>query len=150
VINYLLMSELIFKKIFYNTPEYLEALSIRREVFIKEQNVPENIEIDEYECNSHHFLLTKDSVPVACGRMRLKTPYIKFERIAGLKSHRGMGLGRVLMERMQEFARLNYPELTPYMHSQMEAVPFYEKLGWIKQGEIFFEAGIPHLVMTLT
>jgi predicted GNAT family N-acyltransferase len=144
------MNDLIFRKIFYNTPEYLEALTIRKEVFVKEQNVPEEIEIDEFECNSHHFLLTQASVPVACGRMRLKSPYIKFERIAGLKSYRGMGLGRVLMENMQEFARLHYPELTPYMHSQVDAVPFYEKLGWTRQGEIFFEAGIPHQAMTLT
>jgi predicted GNAT family N-acyltransferase len=143
------MSDLNFQKIYYNSPEYQSALFIRREVFIQEQNVPEEIEIDEFECNSHHFLLTKASLPVACGRMRIKATYIKFERIASLKSHRGMGLGKMLMEKMQEFARLNYPELTPYMHSQLDAVPFYEKLGWTKQGEIFFEAGIPHLVMIL-
>lgn len=144
------MNDLIFRKIFFNTPEYLETLSIRKEVFIKEQNVPEEIEIDEFECHSHHFLLTKAAVPVACGRMRLKSSYIKFERIASLKSFRGMGLGKMLMEKMQEFARLNYPELTPYMHSQVDSIAFYEKLGWTKQGEIFFEAGIPHLAMTLT
>lgn len=144
------MTDLIFKKIFFNTPEYEQTLSIRREVFINEQKVPESLEIDEFECNSHHFLLTKDAVPAACGRMRIKNAYIKFERIASLKSFRGLGLGKVLMERMQEFALENYPELTPYMHSQLGAVPFYEKLGWKRDGEIFYEAGIPHLAMKLT
>jgi predicted GNAT family N-acyltransferase len=138
-----------FKKIYFNTPEYSEALAIRREVFITEQKVPENIEIDEFECNSHHFLLTINDEPAACGRMRSKGPFIKFERVATLKKYRGKGIGKKLMEGMQDFAQVNYPELIPFMHSQLEATNFYEKLGWTKAGEVFFEAGIPHLVMKL-
>lgn len=142
------MDQLIFRKVFFNTPEYEQALNIRREVFVKEQKVPESIEVDEYECNSHHFLVTKDSRPVACGRMRIVGQKIKFERIATLKNERGLGLGKFLVSKMAQFAEENYPELLPYMHSQMSAVGFYEKLGWRKDSEVFYEADIPHLAMT--
>ena len=79
--------------------------------------------------------------------MRIKNKFIKFERIATLKDYRCQGLGKVLMQNMLFYAQKNYPTYIPYMHSQMDAVPFYEKLGWKSQGEIFFEANIPHRVM---
>lgn len=86
-------------------------------------------------------------IPAATGRLRVKNKFIKFERIATLNDYRGQGLGKILMEFMLAHAQKNYPTYTPYMHSQMDAVPFYEKLGWKAQGEIFFEANIPHRVM---
>jgi predicted GNAT family N-acyltransferase len=134
-------------KLITSDAEYQEALSIRRKVFIQEQNVPEDIEIDEYEKTSEHFLLVVAGLPAATGRLRIKNKFIKFERIATLKDYRGQGLGKVLMESMLAHAQKNYPTYTPYMHSQMDAVPFYEKLGWKSQGDIFFEANIPHRVM---
>ena len=84
----------------------------------------------------------------ATGRLRVKKPYIKFERIATLSDHRGQGLGKILMQTMQKHAEIKHPTLIPFMHSQLDAVPFYEKLGWRAEGEIFFEADIPHRVMT--
>lgn len=127
--------------------DYAAALRIRREVFILEQKVPETIEIDEFESSSRHFLTVVGSGPVATGRLRVKDSYIKFERIAALQKVRGQGVGRHLMGAMLAFAQENYPQLQPYMHSQLDAVGFYEKLGWKPIGEIFFEAGIPHKKM---
>lgn len=123
-------------------------LNIRRQVFILEQNVPEDLEIDEFEKSAEYFLLLVAGSPAATGRLRVKNNLIKFERIATLKEYRGQGLGKILMEAMLEFAQKKYSHLTPYMHSQLEAVPFYEKLGWRAQGEIFYEAEIAHQVMT--
>lgn len=135
-------------KLITHESDYQDALSIRRQVFINEQNVPEEIEIDEFEKSSDHFLLVVAGKPAATGRLRVKNDLIKFERIATLKDYRGQGLGKKLMEFMLQYAQKNYPTLTPYMHSQMDAVPFYEKLGWTVKGEIFYEASIPHKAMT--
>ncbi len=135
------------KKVTFNSPEYLNAVKIRKDVFVIEQNIPENLEVDEYENSCQHFLTTVNDVPAAAGRLRVKDQYVKFERIACLKSFRGTGVGTNLMQKMLEFALKTYPDLTPYMHSQTIAVAFYEKLGWIPSGEIFYEAGLPHLAM---
>ena len=117
-------------------------------MFILEQRVPEELEIDQFEKLCDYFLTTLDQ-PVATGRLRKKDSFIKFERIATLKSYRGQGVGRALVLFMMQYAQVHYPDLVPYMHSQLEAVPFYQKLGWITQGEIFYEANIPHQAMRL-
>lgn len=131
----------------FNSPEYLSALEIRTKVFVLEQHVPQELEVDQYESSAVHFLTTHNGQSAGAGRLRVKDEYIKFERIACLKEFRGTGVGRNLMEFMLAYAQKHYPNLTPYMHSQVEAVPFYEKLGWNYVGNQFFEAGIPHLAM---
>lgn len=130
--------------------DYFKALRIRQEVFIEEQNVPPEIEIDEYENLCVHFLTEDNSHPLATGRLRVKDKYIKFERIAVVRDSRGKGIGRALMIFMQSFARDHFPDLTPYMHSQSDAIGFYESLGWKKIGDPFFEAGISHHAMELS
>lgn len=126
------------------------CLAIRRAVFIQEQGVPESIEIDEFENVCTHFILMIDGTPAATGRLRPKPPHLKFERIATLPSHRGMGLGRELMLVMQAFAANQYPNLMPMMHAQEDALSFYRKLGWQVQGERFVEADIGHYRMVFT
>jgi predicted GNAT family N-acyltransferase len=130
------------------SPEYQWALDIRKSVFVIEQNVPQELEVDQYETTSEHFLTTLESIPAATGRLRIKDNFIKFERIATLKTYRGKGVGKQLMEVMLNYAKSNYPGLQPYMHSQLDAVGFYEKLGWVSVGEVFYEANIPHRAMT--
>lgn len=134
-------------KFIHTDSDYEDVLAIRREVFIQEQNVPEEIEIDEFEMTSDHFLILVDDEPAGCGRMRLKDHYAKFERIATLKKFRGKGVGKKLMEFMMKHASEKYPNALPYMHSQAEAVSFYQKLGWTSKGDVFYEANIPHQTM---
>lgn len=128
--------------------EYQLALAIRNEVFVIEQHVPADIEVDQYEESSEHFLAILNGEAAGTGRLRVKDNYIKFERIASLKKFRGHGVGRHLMETMLQYAQENHTDLIPYMHSQVEAVSFYEKLGWVTTGEIFYEANIAHRAMT--
>lgn len=131
------------------TPEeYALALGIRKKVFVEEQGVPESLEVDEFEDSAHHFLLTKDAIPAAASRLRIKGDMLKFERIATLKEFRGLGLGRLMMECMESFAAKTYPHLGAIMHAQQDAIGFYTKLGWVPQGDVFFEAGIPHRVLS--
>lgn len=132
----------------FNSPKHAEAVKIRKQAFVIEMNIPEELEVDQYENSCEHFLTTIDGLPAGAGRLRVKDQYIKFERIACLKEFRGTGIGRNLMQKMTEHALSHHPKLIPYMHSQADAVPFYEKLGWSRQGDIFFEANIPHLAMT--
>lgn len=135
------------KFILFNSPEYQDAVKIRKEVFVIEQNIPEELEVDQYEKDCEHFLTIVNGIPAGAGRLRVKDNTIKFERITCLKNYRGTGVGRNLMVKMLEYAQSNYPHLTPYMHSQTVAVPFYEKLGWTVEGNVFYEANLPHIAM---
>ncbi len=133
-----------------STPEELKiAFQIRRQVFVVEQGVAENLELDEYDLEATHFLVHINGKHLATGRMRAKDPFLKFERIATLAEARGRGAGRALMNYMQEFALNNFKKLVPYMHAQNSAIPFYEKLGWLCVGKEFLEADIPHHKMIL-
>ena len=122
-------------------------MEIRKKVFITEQNVPVELEIDEFEKTSTHFLALVDGIPSGVGRLRLKHSYVKFERIATLTTLRGAGVGRKLTTYMLEFARKAFPTYLPAMHAQESAIGFYKKLGWIEVGEKFLEAGIVHQVL---
>lgn len=135
------------KNILFNSPEYFKVLDIRKLVFVVEQKVPEELEVDQFENSTIHFLTTHADKNVGAGRLRVKDQFIKFERIACLKELRGQGVGKNLMLTMLDYAKKNYPHLTPYMHSQLEAQGFYEKLGWESIGGQFFEANIPHTAM---
>lgn len=130
--------------------DYKEALRIRRTVFIEEQKVPEEIEIDEFEDSCTHFLIYEGAESLGAARLRVKGPWIKFERIAVLEHARGKGVGRALVEKMMAHAKVHFPHLTPMMNSQLSAEGFYQKLGWKPQGEVFHEAGIPHIQMVIT
>jgi putative acetyltransferase len=132
-----------------NSPLYPDSLSIRQEVFIKEQEIDPKLEIDEYENECTYFLTSINDIPASTGRLRISREKIKFERIATLKAFRGKHCGKELMQKMLLHARTHHPELKPYMHAQMSAVSFYESIGWVKVGEEFDEAGIPHFAMTV-
>jgi predicted GNAT family N-acyltransferase len=128
--------------------EYEEVLAIRRAVFVEEQGVPAELEVDEHESEATYFLaLDEEGQAVGTGRLRLKDDVLKFERIATLKSVRGQGVGQALMTFMQGYAEEVHPHHRPYMHAQASAISFYEKIGWVTQGPRFFEAGIEHAVM---
>ena len=72
----------------------------------------------------------------------------KIGRIAVKSGLRGRGIGTLILRRLlQEARRLGIRE--PYLHAQVQAVPFYERLGFSRKGEEFDEAGIPHVRMSL-
>jgi predicted GNAT family N-acyltransferase len=128
-----------------------EALFVRRRVFIDEQNVPEDLEIDEFDTEeslAQHFIAADTNGHVlAAARLR---PYEeqtgKIERVAVLADHRGKGLGKIIMEKIEETARhkgFRYVKL----NAQISAQEFYEKLGYTAVGGIFMDAGIEHIAM---
>ena len=121
-----------------------KAVAIRNEVFVKGQNVEVWIEL-EHEEESNHYLLFLDDLPVATARWRETDKGIKLERFATLPDYRNRGFGSMLLkEIMKDVEGLR---LRIYLHAQLGAVHFYEKHGFVKEGEIFYEANIGHVGM---
>lgn len=137
---------------YVTTDEQLQqALGIRHDVFVIEQQVPAEIEIDQFDVISpdvHHVLLSTDGQAVATGRLiYYSKDTAKMQRIAVLQSHRSFGYGRVLLLAMEERARelgLTYSILD----AQCQAQKFYEKLGYeVISEEPFYDADILHVRM---
>ncbi|MGV3467357.1 MAG: GNAT family N-acetyltransferase [Heyndrickxia sp.] len=126
--------------------QYEDALAVRKEVFVGEQNVPTELEIDEYENEAVHFVAYDDGEPVGAGRFRRKGEIAKVERICVLKSRRGEHIGEAIMKAIEnEAIKAGFNTLV--LNAQTHAIPFYEKLGYGITSEEFQEAGIPHVEM---
>lgn len=127
---------------------YLDALRIRSEVFMKEQGVPFEREVDQDEANTIHFVLySEKKEPIATLRLLpLSGKELKLQRMAVLKKYRKQGLGKILIEEAESFAKLQEFE-TITLGAQLSAIPFYEALGYQAYGEEFIDAGMPHIHM---
>ena len=122
-----------------------EALgNVRRIVFIEEQQVPEALELDELDPVCHHVLVTDaDNQPIATGRIDSDG---RIGRMAVLKEYRGQGIGSALLVALLDYAgQKQYADV--HLHAQVTAIPFYEKHGFMADGEKFMDAGIPHMNM---
>ncbi len=124
-----------------------DAFKVRKVVFVDEQKVPPEEEIDQYEDESVHFVVYNDNdEPIGAGRLRNVNGYGKIERICVLLDYRNTGIGKLLMEKIMQYAKDKGYEKVK-LNSQSHAIPFYEKLGFFITSEEFFEAGIPHRTM---
>lgn len=122
----------------------VELLEVRREVFVVEQGVPEEIEIDEHDPVSIHFL-ARDAAGVPIGTARL-LPEGRIGRMAVLATWRRSGVGRAILTAAMETARAR-GDGRLYLHAQVHSIPFYESLGFSVCGDEFDEADIPHREM---
>lgn len=122
---------------------------LRRVVFIDEQAVPEDEEWDGLDATCTHFLALHEGRPVGTARMRVVDGKAKAERVAVLQDTRGLGAGRAVMEALHDEARrLGLPKVV--LAAQVQAMPFYERLGYVAWGDEFDDAGIPHYWMGRT
>lgn len=129
--------------------ELHDAFSVRKQVFITEQNVPEEEEIDQFEDEAVHFVLYNNGMPAGAGRFRTVDGNGKVERICVLKENRQSGSGKAIMDKIEEHAKKQgLPALK--LNAQTQAIPFYEKLGYQVISEEFMDAGIPHRTMKKT
>lgn len=120
-----------------------DAEPIRLQVFVEEQKVPLELEWDEFDAVSRHALAYVHHHAVATGRL---LPDGHIGRLAVLPEWRGQGLGQAILSTlMTEAARLGYPDLL--LHAQCQVEGFYRRFGFITEGDIFDEAGIPHILM---
>lgn len=126
-----------------------DAFTIRKMVFVGEQNVPEEEEIDQFDQEATHFILYHEGKAAGAGRFRLVDGVGKVERICVLGSLRRTGGGTALMKKIEEYAKGNrVPALK--LNAQTHAIPFYTNLGYEVMSEEFLEAGIPHKTMKKT
>ena len=137
---------LIKKFTFKNKPLREKAFQIRHKVFVIGQNCPEDLEY-EFEEESTHFLLFEDGVPLATARHRKTEKGFKLERFAVLEAARGKGCGMQILQAILH--DLKDEKEVKYMHAQQQVIPFYEKEGFEKVGNLFEEAGIMHYKMKL-
>ncbi|GAA2642233.1 GNAT family N-acetyltransferase [Streptomyces vastus] len=133
------------------------CFAVRKEVFVSEQQVPEDLEYDAYDADAVHVLAVReDGVPIGAGRLlygeaaAAKTggdPGVgSLGRLAVLKSARGLGVGIALVQGIEDAARAR--GLTAVdLHAQTHALGFYERLGYVAYGPEYVEAGIPHQAM---
>tara|TARA_R110002096_G_scaffold71295_13_gene170439 strand:+ start:879 stop:1316 length:438 start_codon:yes stop_codon:yes gene_type:complete len=121
-------------------------LKVRRTVFIEEQNVPAEIEIDEFDPISRHLIaISAPGEPIGTARL---LPDGKIGRVAVLKEWRRQGVGRQLMSVLIETAQADgHQEIQ--LHAQLSSLAFYEDLGFAAIGPEFAEAGISHREMRL-
>ncbi|WP_437533910.1 GNAT family N-acetyltransferase [Sorangium sp. So ce726] len=129
-----------------DSPLYAGALRLRREVFVVEQSVPEDIEIDELDPVARHFVVLDGGEVVATMRIVPYEGALKVGRVAVRKELRGAGLGRLLMEEAIRVAGAEGARAL-VLNAQVASAPFYRKLGFVEEGPIFDEAGIPHTKM---
>ena len=124
-----------------------KALIVRGIVFVEEQRVPYDGEVDAHEATAIHVLGEEAGEPVAVGRLRRTDDgWGKLERIAVRPAWRGRGFGReVVRFLLDEAEKRGWRRLM--MHAQVHLEDFYREFGFEPRGEIFVECGIDHLLM---
>ena len=123
-----------------------ELSRIRKDVFIREQQVPEELEWDDDDQNCIHILaIDKNGLPIGTARMKADG---HIGRMAVLRKYRNQGIGSAILEKLISIAyELEYERL--YLHAQVSAIEFYLKHGFTICSEEFMDAGIPHKSMEL-
>ncbi|MGP4041142.1 GNAT family N-acetyltransferase [Gracilibacillus sp. D59] len=134
-------------KVVKTDKELQDAYKVRSIVFVEEQGVPEELEIDDLEQEALHFVGYHNDEPVAASRMRLVDGYAKMERICVLKSQRGRGYGKDILLYMEDKAKEKGMKKSK-LNAQIQAEKFYQSLGYETISGKFMDAGIPHVTMT--
>ncbi|WP_299926648.1 GNAT family N-acetyltransferase [uncultured Pelagimonas sp.] len=125
------------------------CFALRRTVFIDEQNVPEELELDEHDQTAVHLIAEIDGTPMGTARMMFGDDYAKVGRVCVLQSARGTGLGKALMLETIKQAKLRPGITKVILQAQISALGFYEALGFVAHGGIVMDAGIEHRDMVL-
>ena len=144
------MSDIIVRQI-TNDEFWEDAKRIRVEVFVDEQGVPPEDELDEFEETARHFIALYKGKPAGACRWRYTDKGIKLERFAVSKEYRGKGIGSALVAAALEdaAAQPQSKEKERYLNAQISAMFLYEKHGFVKEGEPFDECGIMHYRMSI-
>ena len=130
-----------------NPDELEEAFNVRREVFVREQSIPEEIEMDEYDGEALQIIVRDGDRVIATARARFPDDNTaKIERMAVLKPHRRRGIGAgIISFLIVEFENRQIGQVI--LHAQCSAAGFYGSCGFTETGQPFMEAGIEHIKM---
>lgn len=133
------------------------CFTVRKEVFVGEQGVPEDIEYDAYDAVALHVLAVReDGGPLGTGRLLFGEAAAgktggdasvgSLGRLAVTQAARGLGVGAALVRAIEDAARARGLAAVD-LHAQTHALGFYERLGYVAYGPEFPDAGIPHRAM---
>ncbi|MBT4205366.1 MAG: GNAT family N-acetyltransferase [Proteobacteria bacterium] len=140
------MPKVTIKTVEWGTNESL-IKAIRIPVFVEEQNVPYDLDFDEFDpVASHWIAYSKNIYPVATVRL-LADGHVG--RMAVLKEHRRQGIGRMLILAVLDFAHETKMSKI-FLHAQLPARAFYERVGFVAYGNVFVDANIDHIAMELS
>jgi len=140
------MSELNYKLV-TNDKELKGAFEVRRQVFVAEQSIPEDLELDGLDKKALHMVVKDGERVIGTARVLfLANSQAKIERMAVLKPFRGIGIGKKIISFLNEELKNRQVEEV-VLHAQCSVVAFYKSCGFKELGPAFWEAGIRHLKM---
>ena len=126
-----------------------ECVKIRTEVFVGEQHVPPELEVDGFDAPGapcDHFLIVDEGEPVGTFRCIFEGGAVHVGRLCVKKEKRHHGYGRAALDFIEKYyAARGYEKLT--LGAQVTAIPFYEKCGFLVVSDVFLDAGIEHRKM---
>jgi len=125
---------------------------IRYQVFIVEQQIPEEEEWDGDDFVAIHALAFKNSIPIATGRLiinEVDQVKAKIGRMAVLENHRLQGYGGAILKKLIHIGKEKGAQVFT-LHAQVSAISFYASEGFVSLGPIFDEVNISHQKMILT
>lgn len=124
----------------------MTSMKIREEVFHREQNIDISMMSDDKDKDAFHCIIYDFGIPVGSGRLYQDEEGYHIGRVAVLREYRGKNLGRDLMTGLMDKAWETGAQKIS-IHAQEHVIEFYEGLGFVKKGDIFIEADIPHVEM---
>lgn len=140
------MKEFTYKLV-ENNSELKDAFEVRRQVFVEEQGIPEDLVFDGSEGKAMHMVVKDGQSVIGTARVRFQeAKQAKLERMAVLRPFRGMGIGKRIMSFLIEELKSKEIEKV-VLHAQYEVIEFYKARGFNTLGLPFWEAGIKHLKM---
>jgi predicted GNAT family N-acyltransferase len=140
------MNDLEYKFV-ENENELRQAIKVRKRVFVDEQGIPEDIDIDGQDSSALHMVVQNSDTAVGTARVLFVAPDVaKIERMAVLKAFRRKGIGgNILLFLIKELKNKSVRKVV--VHAQSRAASFYESCGFNESGKPFNEVGIPHIKM---
>ena len=121
---------------------------LRKSVFIEEQLVPEELEWDDWDNKAEHIIIIFNGTPIGCARLIFIDKIMRLERMAIIRSKRYQGFGSRLLFEIIRIAR-NKKIKKINISAQLQAMFFYQRIGFIAEGEIYNDAEIKHIKMIL-
>ena len=127
--------------------ELKAAFEVRRQVFVEEQGISEDIELDDYDREALHMVVKDGEKVIGTARVLfLAANQAKLERMAILKPFRRKGIGgRIIAFLNKELRNRQINQV--FLHAQYPVVAFYKSCGFKESGSPFWEAGIRHIKM---
>ncbi|TEU17344.1 MAG: GNAT family N-acetyltransferase [Dehalococcoidia bacterium] len=127
--------------------ELQEAFEVRRQVFVREQDISEDLVFDGHDRKALHMVVKDGERVIGSARVQfLADNQAKLERMAILKHYRRKGIGKEMLLFLDAVWKDKQVQQV-IIHAQFEVVPFYKLCGFDKLGLPFREAGIKHMKM---